>query len=147
MPAKTKTQTSKTQIPGTAREQHAKSKSQKMSKFMPAPESIKKLFAEALGDFPMAEQRKMFGYPCAFVNGQMFVGVFGDKLMMRLSEEDRARFLKLPGAKQFEPMPGRPMREYVEVPKAITESAELRKWLKKSLAYAQSLPPKVKKKK
>ncbi len=116
-----------------------------MGKFKPAPESIKKLFAGALGDFPMAEQRKMFGYPCAFVNGQMFVGVFADRLMIRLSEEDRAKFLKLPEAKQFEPMAGRPMKEYVEVPKAITESAELKKWLKKSLVYAQSLPPKVKK--
>ena len=134
MPTKTKTPRPKPQKPKS-----------KMPKFRPAPEWIKELFAEALGDFPMAEQRKMFGYPCAFVNGQMFVGVFADRLMIRLSEEDRARFLKLPGAKQFEPMPGRPMKEYVEVPKAITESAELRKWLKKSLAYTQSLPPKKKK--
>ena len=132
-------------MPVKSKSKKPKSQTPKMPKFRPAPEWIKELFAEALGDFPMAEQRKMFGYPCAFVNGQMFVGVFADRLMMRLSEEDRARFLKLPGAKQFEPMPGRPMKEYVEVPKAITESAELKKWLKKSLAYAQSLPPKKKK--
>ncbi len=134
MPAKTKAPKPKSQKPKS-----------KMPKFKPAPESIKKFFAETLDDFPMAEQRQMFGYPCAFVNGQMFVGVFADRLMMRLAEADRAKFLELPGAKQFELMPGRPMREYVEVPKAITESAELRKWLKKSLAYAQSLPPKVRK--
>ena len=132
-------------MPVKSKSKKPKSQTPKMPKFRPAPEWIKELFAEALGDFPMTEQRKMFGYPCAFVNGQMFVGVFADRLMIRLAEEDRARFLKLPGAKQFEPMPGRPMREYVEVPKAITESAELKKWLKKSLAYAQSLPPKKKK--
>ncbi|MEK7328704.1 MAG: TfoX/Sxy family protein [Chloroflexota bacterium] len=132
MPAKTKSPRPKSQTP-------------KMEKFKPAPDWIKELFADTLGDFPMAEQRKMFGYPCAFVNGQMFVGVFGDKLMMRLAEAERAKFLKLEGAKQFEPMPGRAMKEYVEVPDEILKSAELKKWLKKSLAYAQSLPPKVKK--
>lgn len=136
MPAKTKTSRPKSQKPKS-----------KMPKFMPAPEWIKELFANTLSYFPEAEQRKMFGYPCAFVNGQMFVGVFADRLMMRLSEEDRTKFLKLKGAKPFEPMLGRPMREYVEVPGAMNESAELRKWLKKSLAYAQSLPPKVKGKK
>ena len=143
MPAKAK---AKTKSQGTAREQHAKPKSQKMPKFKPAPEWIKAFFAETLGDFPMAEQRKMFGYPCAFINGQMFVGVFADRLMMRLPEEERAKFLKLPGAKLFEPMAGRPMKEYVEVPDEVLKSAALKKWLKKSLAYAQSLPPKVKKK-
>lgn len=117
-----------------------------MGKFRPAPEWIKELFANVIRGVPEAEPRKMFGYPCAFVNGQMLCGVFADRLMVRLSEEDRAKFLKLPGAKPFEPMPGRPMKEYVEVPRAMMEStAELRKWLKKSLAYAQSLPPKVKK--
>jgi TfoX/Sxy family transcriptional regulator of competence genes len=132
-------------MPAKSKSQKPKSQTPKMPKFKPAPESIKKLFADTLGDFPMAEQRKMFGYPCAFVNGQMFVGVFADRLMMRLSEEDRAKFLKLPGAKQFEPMPGRPMKEYVEVPEAMLRPAELKKWLKKSLAYAQGLPPKKKK--
>jgi len=118
-----------------------------MPKFKPAPEWIKELFANTISYFPEAEPRQMFGYPCAFVHGQMMCGVFADRLMMRLSEEDRAKFLKLEDAKQFELMPGRPMREYVEVPKAITESAELKKWLKKSFAYTQSLPPKVKKSK
>ncbi len=124
-----------------------KSKIQKMPKFTPAPEALKATFADAIAGLPGIEPRKMFGYPCAFVNGQMFVGVFADRLMLRLSDGDRAKFLKLPGAKPFEPMPGRVMKEYVEVPQAVTGSAELRKWLKRSLAYAQSLPPKVKKSK
>jgi len=116
-----------------------------MPKFKPALEWIKELFANTISYFPEAEQDKMFGYPCAFVKGQMFVGVFGDKLMRRLAEAERAKFLKLDGAKQFEPMPGRPMKEYVEAPEAMLKSgAELRKWLKKSLAYAESLPPKKK---
>lgn len=118
----------------------------KMPKFTPAPEALKMRFAEIIARFPEAEPRKMFGYPCAFVNGQMFVGTFADSLMLRLSENDRAKFLKLPDAKQFEPMPGRPMKEYVQVPGVILDSdKELNKWLTKSLAYAAALPPKVKK--
>jgi TfoX/Sxy family transcriptional regulator of competence genes len=126
----------------------AKTKLSKMPKFRPAPEKIVSLFNAVVEGLPGAEPRKMFGYPCAFVNGQMFVGVFEDRLMLRLSDEDRARFLKLPGAKLFEPRPGRAMREYVELTPAILESrADLKRWLKRGLAYARSLPPKVKRSK
>lgn len=137
MPAKTKSQ--------APRPKSQKPKS-KMPKFKPAPEWIKELFANTISYFPEAEPRKMFGYPCAFVHSQMMCGVFEDRLMVRLAEEDRAKILKL-GARPFEPMPGRPMREYIEVPDDVLKSAELKKWLKKSFTYTQSLPPKVKKSK
>src|SRR5437762_14259403 len=57
-----------------------------MPKFMPAPEGLKTRFAEIIARYPEAEPRKMFGYPAAFINDQMFFGTFGDALMMRLSE-------------------------------------------------------------
>ncbi|HKZ76785.1 MAG TPA: TfoX/Sxy family protein, partial [Pyrinomonadaceae bacterium] len=100
----------------------AKAKSSKMPKFQAAPEKIVSLFDKVVKTLPEAERRKMFGYPCAFVNGQMFVGILGDRLMLRLSDEDRARFLKLPEAKLFAPTPGRVMREYVELTQAILGS-------------------------
>lgn len=119
----------------------------RLPRFKPAPDWIKVLFENALRPFPEAEPRRMFGYPCAFVNGQMMCGIFADRMMLRLSAEDRADFLKLKGTKLFEPASGRPMKEYVEVPPALLKSeTELRKWLKKSLAYTRSLPPKEKKK-
>jgi hypothetical protein len=63
---------------------------------------------------------------------------------MRLSEPDR-RALVSEGARSFEPMLGRPMREYVVVPAAVLESpSALRSWLTKAQAYAASLPPKKK---
>jgi len=34
--------------------------------------------------------RKMFGYTAYFFNGNMFVGVHGDKLFLRLSDADMA---------------------------------------------------------
>ena len=124
-----------------------RTKTRTMPEFRPASEKLINIFSKAIESLPGIEPRKMFGYPCAFVNGQMFVGVFQDRLMLRLSDADRVKFLTLEGAKPFEPMPGRPMREYVEVPDDVLKSAELKKWLKKSLAYAQSLPPKKKAKK
>ena len=63
--------------------------------------------------------------------------------MLRLSEAERTEFLALDGAARFEPMPGRPMREYVTVPQRMLASPdELAAWLEKSYAYAKSLPPK-----
>ena len=123
-----------------------KSKPSKMPKFKPAPEAVVTLFHAAVAGLPDVETRKMFGYPCAFVNGQMLTGVHEDRIMLRLSEQDRAQFLELPGAKLFEPMPGRPMREYVELPPSIMNSpAQLKRWLKRGLAYVETLPPKAKK--
>ena len=123
----------------------AQAKSSGMPKFTPAPEGVVALFHTAVGGLPEVELRKMFGYPCAFVHGQMLTGVFQDRIMLRLSDEDRAKFLKLPGAKPFEPMPGRPMREYVELPPDVMNSpAALKRWVKRGLAYVETLPPKVK---
>lgn len=63
--------------------------------------------------------------------------------MMRLSKKDRECFLQVPGTKPFEPMLGRMMKEYVEVPQKILESEDqLKQWLKKSLDYARIPPPK-----
>jgi TfoX/Sxy family transcriptional regulator of competence genes len=97
--------------------------------------------------FAQAERRKLFGYPSAFANGNMFAGLFQESLVLRLPEAERAKFLKLKGAHPFEPMAGRPMREYVVVPDAMLKSSrQLRGWLAKSYDYARTLPPKVKQK-
>ncbi len=115
-----------------------------MPAFTKAPEEMVRLFENALKDFPMATQRKMFGYPCAFVNGNMFTGLFQEEMFLHLSDEDRAAIRKEYGTPLFEPMPGRPMREYVLVPHYVLKSPRLlRTWLTKGMKYAKSLPPKV----
>ncbi len=123
-------------------------KTRAMPKFTPAPEAMVRLFEKTMKDFPMAEQRKMFSYPTAFVNGHMFAGLFRDSMMLRLPEGEREKFLQEFKTDLFEPMPGRPMREYVIVPGEILKSPlALRQWMSKGLSYAQSLPPKAKAKK
>jgi hypothetical protein len=75
----------------------------------------------------------------------MFIGVFGDEVFVRLGESDRSNLLKIKGATLFEPMKGRPMKEYVVIPKAWRKDlATVRPWVSKSLSFAQNLQPKKK---
>ena len=109
----------------------------------PAPKELVERFRTVMARFPEAERREMFGYPCAFANGQMVTGLFASSWMLRLPDDARAEMLRLEGARPFEPMPGKPMREYVVVPDAMVEDADaLTPWLERSLAYVASLPPK-----
>jgi len=103
-------------------------------------------FGRIVPDAPGVEKRKMFGYPCSFLNGNMFLGVHGDNIIIRLSAADAAEFRETPGAHTFEPAPGRAMKEYSVVPPALLASAsELEAWIQRSLDYVGALPPKEKK--
>ena len=123
----------------------ASSAKRAMPEFTQAPEEMVDQFERAMKDFPMATPRKMFGYPCAFVNGNMFAGLFQEEMFLRLSDEDRAAIRKQYGTPLFEPIPGRPMRGYVLVPRYVLNSQKLlRTWLTKGMEYCKALPPKVK---
>jgi len=115
-------------------------------KWKKAPQQLIDTFNHIAPEGPGIEKRKMFGYPCRFVNRNLFMGLHQENMILRLSEQDRKAFLKLKQAHQFEPMPGRIMREYVLVPSWMLENTnQLNEWIKKSLTYVSSLPPKVKK--
>ncbi len=119
-----------------------------MKKWKPAPAKAVAAFETATSGLSGGEPRKMFGYSCIFAQGNMFAGLHEAGMILRLPEEQRKEFLRMKGAKEFEPMPGRVMREYVVVPKVLLDSPErLRAWVEKSLAYGLSLPAKTKKKK
>ena len=63
--------------------------------------------------------RKMFGYPAGFVGGHLATCLHEHRWIVRLPDDARAELLREPGAAHFEPMPGRPMKEYVVLPQAI----------------------------
>ena len=44
-----------------------------------SPPELVERFKATLARFPQAEVRPMFGQTSAFVNGQMFTGLFGDR--------------------------------------------------------------------
>ncbi len=114
----------------------------KMGPWKKAPQELVDLFTEALKSVPEAQPRKMFGYPAAFVNRQMFTGLFADQVFLRLDEAGREEMARLGGG-PFEPMPGRPMREYAVVAPAVLRSKpKLTAWLKRSFEHAHSLGPK-----
>ena len=83
----------------------------------------------------------MFGNVAAFVDGQMFMGLFGDELFVRLTEDERATVMNAGGVR-LEPMPGRPMREYVTLPGWQDDRGLVERWASRALDYASSLPAK-----
>src|SRR5579859_2322668 len=83
---------------------------------LPRPsEEAKAAFARLVPDGPAVTLKPMFGQLSAFVNGNMFCGLFGDDLVVRLPEPEIAR-VKLQGGRDFEPMAGHKMGGYVMVP-------------------------------
>jgi TfoX/Sxy family transcriptional regulator of competence genes len=107
----------------------------------PAPALVER-FDASLPQDPAVERRKMFGCPCAFVNGNMFAGVHEQNLILRLDEAGRARAREHHGAGPFTAM-GRTMREYVALPGAAQRpAAEVARLVAEAFAYARSLPAK-----
>jgi TfoX/Sxy family transcriptional regulator of competence genes len=110
-----------------------------------SPPELIALFGELAPSGPGVEQRKMFGYPAAFVNGNMFAGLHGPSLVLRLPKDDLQELVAAGGA-QFEPMPGRPMTGYAIAPESLlTDKPALSAWLDRALQGAAALPPKEKK--
>ena len=86
----------------------------------------------------------MFGNLAGFVNGNLFAGLFGDSLFVRLSEKDRIEFQKIKDVKLLEPMQGRPMKSYLIVPKSWMNQPELvRPWISKALESTGKMPAKA----
>jgi len=112
-------------------------------KWKKSSEELVERFYAALPDDVRVERRKMFGYPCAFVNGNMFTGLHEERMIVRLPEEAREKLLARKGAAPFEAL-GRVMREYVVLPSA-TKAAERAAWVQQAFGYAAALPPKKKK--
>jgi len=114
-----------------------------MPKFTKAPDSMVALFNTATATLPGIETRKMFSYPAAFINGNMFSCLFQSNMILKLSEADRAACVREFSAKPFEPMPGRAMGQYIVIPQAILESPSLLgAWLRKSHRYVSAMPSK-----
>lgn len=114
---------------------------------MPKPDDrTKELFNSVLPQDPRVLVRPMFGNVSGFVNGTMFTGLFGNDVFVRLPEDERAELLQKQGAHPFEPMPGRPMKEYVVLPTAWrAEPDRIRQWMQHALAWSATLPAKAEK--
>jgi TfoX/Sxy family transcriptional regulator of competence genes len=112
---------------------------------MPKPtEADKERFRSLVPDDPRVEVKPMFGNLGAFVNGNMFMGLFGAQVGLKLDEADRAT-LADEGGGPFGPAE-RPMGGYVTLP-AGWPASRCEEWVARALATVGALPPKKAKKK
>jgi TfoX/Sxy family transcriptional regulator of competence genes len=111
---------------------------------LPRPsEDAKAKFSRLVPDEPAITLKPMFGQLSAFVNGNMFCGLFGEDLVVRLPEADIAA-VKQQGGRDFEPMAGHKMGGYVMVPgNWRAKPAPAAALIKRSLAVTRAMPPKA----
>src|SRR5688500_11642937 len=108
---------------------------------MPKPSDDDKAFFRSLvPDRPGVEVKPMFGNLGAFVNGNMFMGLFGSDVGLKLADAERSELLEKPGAGPFGPA-DRPMSEWVTIPADWTPE-DAGPWVESALAHIGTLPPK-----
>jgi TfoX/Sxy family transcriptional regulator of competence genes len=113
---------------------------------MPKPsDEDRERFRALAPDRPGVEVKPMFGNLGAFVNGNMFMGLFGSDVGVKLAAAEQEELLSQPGAGPFGPAE-RPMGGYVTLP-AAWSAEEAAPWIERSLAHVAALPPKQPKKK
>ncbi len=92
---------------------------------------------------PDVEVKPMFGQLAAFVNGNLFAGLFGSAVGVKLPEDDAAELSGLPGSGPFGPEE-RPMGGYLSLPSDMDDAQEPR-WLDRAREHGATFPPKQKK--
>jgi TfoX/Sxy family transcriptional regulator of competence genes len=110
---------------------------------IPKPtEADKEFFRSVLPDDPDVDVKPMFGNLGAFVHGNMFAGLFGRAIGVRLAESDHAELAAVDGSGPFGPAE-RPMGGYLSLPSAWRDSPDLAAaWVSRALAFVSTMPPK-----
>ena len=112
-----------------------------------ASEADKERFRSVVPNRAEVVVKPMFGNLGAFVNGNMFAGLFGPTIGVRLSPEDRAELESAERTVPFGPAE-RPMGGYTGLPEVWNaegdgDEARIRAWVEKAFAYVADLPPKA----
>ena len=113
---------------------------------MPKPsEQAKAAFTKLVPGDPAITLKPMFGNLAAFVNGNMFAGLFGEDLFVRLPDAEAKPIMKS-GGRPFEPVAGHAMTGYVMVPDNWQKKPDsARAHLTRALALTRAMPAKAKK--
>ncbi|MFN0090751.1 MAG: TfoX/Sxy family protein [Acidimicrobiales bacterium] len=107
----------------------------------PSPDDLD-YFRSIVPDDPRVEVKPMFGNVAAFVNGNMFAGLFGADVGVKLADADRGE-LTAAGGGPFGP-PERPMGGYVALPAAWrADRASTDQWMARALDHVSALPAKA----
>lgn len=111
---------------------------------MPKPsDADKERFRDLVPQAPSVEIKPMFGNLAGFVNGNMFMGLFGSSIGLKLDDDDRQELFAVEGAGPFGPEE-RPMGSYVALPPDWTDD-QAEPWIDKALTFVGAQPPKKKK--
>jgi TfoX/Sxy family transcriptional regulator of competence genes len=108
-----------------------------------ASEDEKNRFRSLIPSGPSVEVKPMFGNVGAFVNGNMFAGLFGSAIGVRLVQESSlAELAAVDGTGPFGPAE-RPMGGYLALPPAWAGTPDRAvRWIERALAEVGTLPPK-----
>ena len=110
---------------------------------MPKPtDEDKDRFRSLVPDHEAVEVKPMFGNLGAFVHGNMFAGLFGSAVGVKLDDSGLAELDMIDGVGPFGPAE-RPMGGYRSLP-AHWSDDQAAVWLERALAHVETLPPKVK---
>jgi TfoX/Sxy family transcriptional regulator of competence genes len=106
-------------------------------------ENLAELVRELLADEPDLNEKRMFGGLAFLVAGNMAVAASGQGgLLARVDPEEGKALVRSEGVAPME-MRGREMAGWLRVnTEALEAMAELETWVRRSVAYARSLPPK-----
>jgi TfoX/Sxy family transcriptional regulator of competence genes len=112
---------------------------------IPKPsEADKAYFRSIVPEDPRVHVKPMFGNLGAFVNGNMFMGLFGSDVGIRLGPSDTDALLAVEGTGPFGPAE-RPMGGYVSLPASWRGSIETADWVTKALESVAAMPEKARK--
>lgn len=84
-----------------------------------------------------ATKGSIFGHKGLKVQGKVFVFYNEPNLVVKLKSEDVEEALKLKGAQNFDPMGGKPMKEWIEIP--YNDNQQWFDYSIKGMAYVRSL--------
>jgi TfoX/Sxy family transcriptional regulator of competence genes len=110
---------------------------------IPKPtDADKEYFRSVLPDSPEVEVKPMFGNLGAFVHGNMFAGLFGSAVGVRLADADRDELTAFGETGPFGPAE-RPMGGYVSLPASWREDpVRAADWVGRALNHIAAMPPK-----
>ena len=113
---------------------------------MPKPsEQAKAAFTKLVPGDPAITLKPMFGNLAAFVNGNMFAGLFGEDLFVRLPDAEAQPIMKA-GGRPFEPVAGHAMSGYVIVAASWQKKPDpVRSHITRALTLTRAMPAKARK--
>jgi TfoX N-terminal domain len=98
-------------------------------------------FRSLISEAPGVEVKPMFGSLGAFVHGNMFAGLFGEDIGVKLDETGMTELGAMDGTGPFGPAE-RPMSGWLSLP-ARMDDADKSRWTDRAREHLASMPPKV----